>query len=221
MNNGYQDLSCSAYTTNNNHTREKYTEFAEHIKVHGLKVDSYFMDNNIFIKNFLNGIDEIIINEQEKLIRIVRWDVGMKGENFAPDPARTKAGRLNPEKVAYLYLGNNEITAMKETRIKKRESFYIGTFRSRTNLKILDFSSDREAERSKVNSYKLIIDEEFSKPLKDSDEKKEYLPTQFIAKLIKDKGYDGVKYSSALCESGYNICIFEANNMECVHFEYR
>ena len=221
MDNGYLDLSSSVYITNNNHTREKYNEFAEYVITHGLEVDSHFIENNTFVKHFLNGVNEIVSNEQEKFIRIVRWNVGKNGENFTPDPAQTKAGRLNPEKVAYLYLANNGSTAMKESRIDKCEPYYIGTFRPKRNLRILDFSSDRETERNKVNSYKLIIDEEFSKPVKDSDEKKEYLPTQFIAKLIIDKGYDGVKYSSAVWEGGYNICIFVINNMECVHFEHR
>lgn len=43
----------------------------------------------------------------------------------------------------------------------------------------------------------------------------------FIAKLIIDRGYDGIKYSSSIQKYGYNLCIFSCNDMGCIKYESR
>ncbi|TYO95522.1 RES family NAD+ phosphorylase [Desulfallas thermosapovorans] len=219
MNYRNSSLCGKAYVTNDKHTREKYSEFAEYIKTHGLDPDSHFVNNNIFLNCFLLDIGTAMISEQDRFVRIARWCVGANGENFAPDPKLTKAGRLNPKGVVYLYLSNDKHTAISETKIKKGERFCIGVFRPKVNLRILDFCCDRETEREKPNSFRLVVDKGFSKPIQAGDDEKEYMPTQFLAKYIKGKGFDGVKYSSAACEGGYNVCLFATSNVDLVCFE--
>jgi RES domain-containing protein len=210
----------SLYVTNNKNTCEQYREFAEYIKNNGLDVSDKFIEENVFIKNFLRNIfneNDIIINEKDEFVRIVKWDIGGDCKNFYPDSKRVKAGRLNPIGVAYLYLGNNISTSMKETRVSDGHPFCIGLFKPIKELKILDFTTNRELEEKKDNSYKYIVDKMFSKHTEKCKDEREYWPTQFITNLIIDKGvYDGVKYSSAVQKGGYNICIFKCENMKCV-----
>ncbi|MEG6523448.1 hypothetical protein [Desulfotomaculum sp. 1211_IL3151] len=43
----------------------------------------------------------------------------------------------------------------------------------------------------------------------------EYLPTQYIMKFIKGKGYAGVEYTSAMGTGGTNIAVFDESLFEC------
>ena len=65
--------------------------------------------------------------------------------------------------------------------------------------------SPKEVERS-VWAH---IDRAFAEPMTRSDSTAEYVPTQIIAELFKDAGYDGVAYKSNFGEKGYNIALFD------------
>jgi hypothetical protein len=55
----------------------------------------------------------------------------------------------------------------------------------------------------------------FSLPI-NNDEKKAYIPTQYIAEYIKNEGFDGIKYKSSLSNIGNNITLFDKNNAEAI-----
>ena len=59
------------------------------------------------------------------------------------------------------------------------------------------------------------LSEEFSKPVSPFDGDIDYLPTQYIAELIKIEGYNGFKFKSSLAE-GDNFVFFNEN-----HFEFK
>ncbi len=39
----------------------------------------------------------------------------------------------------------------------------------------------------------------------------EYAPTQFLCEYIKKLGYDGIKFKSAVSETGTNVLLFDVN----------
>lgn len=57
-----------------------------------------------------------------------------------------------------------------------------------------------------------LIKRDLVKPMRSSDNPVEYVPTQFIADLVKGMGFDGIGYSSVMATSkqgsGYNIAFF-------------
>lgn len=67
-----------------------------------------------------------------------------------------------------------------------------------------------------VRPYLLKLEEELSKPLRKQDVNLDYLPTQYLCEFIKSLGFDGVEYRSAMAEGGYNIAVFNDNNLECI-----
>ena len=67
------------------------------------------------------------------------------------------------------------------------------------------------------------IDKAFSKPVSPNDEVADYVPTQIIAELFKNNGYDGIAYKSAF-GAGSNIVLFDlesANLVSCALYEVK
>ena len=60
------------------------------------------------------------------------------------------------------------------------------------------------------------IDHAFSEPTQQSDDTSEYVPTQVLAELFRDVGFDGVAYQSAYGE-GHNIVLFDPSMAEHVN----
>ncbi|MCW5203196.1 RES family NAD+ phosphorylase, partial [Desulfobulbus sp. US4] len=54
------------------------------------------------------------------------------------------------------------------------------------------------------------INNSFSKPLALGNKKFQYIPTQYLAEILKEQGgYDGIIYKSSLHSHGYNIALFD------------
>jgi hypothetical protein len=58
------------------------------------------------------------------------------------------------------------------------------------------------------------IDVGFAEPVNRSDDVASYAATQIIADLFRLEGYDGIKYRSALSETGHNIALFDLTAAE-------
>jgi hypothetical protein len=74
------------------------------------------------------------------------------------------------------------------------------------------------------------IDGAFSEPVRASDDKADYSPTQIIAELFKADECDGVSYRSSVEPKGRNFALFdldaadlgppELHRVTCVQFEF-
>lgn len=140
------------------------------------------------------------------------------GENEcgAPTCDKATAGRSNPENIAYLYLADNKYTAMCEIRPFLNSKVNIAEFKVKSDLNIIDLSSiSTPRPTSLLEAVNIYILYNFSIPV-NNDEKKKYLPTQYIAEYIKNKGYDGIKYGSSLSNIGNNITVFDKNKAEAI-----
>ena len=58
------------------------------------------------------------------------------------------------------------------------------------------------------------IDNAFSRPVGRMDESTEYVPTQILAELFRDEGYEAIIYRSLFGETGYNVVIFDPADAE-------
>ena len=142
-------------------------------------------------------------------------------ERMKPLEGRAKEGRANPKGIAVLYLSTKPEIAMFEVRPWLGSLVSCGFFKINRALKIVDFSvrasdlfeiyfSEPDApEREK--SVWTHLDNAFSEPTTSDDNHTNYVPTQVIAELFKNEGYDGVAYKSAFGKDGYNIALFDLN----------
>jgi RES domain len=58
------------------------------------------------------------------------------------------------------------------------------------------------------------IDYAFSRPVSRSDESIEYVPTQILAEAFLSAGYEAIAYGSYFGDPGYNVVLFDINDVE-------
>lgn len=143
----------------------------------------------------------------------------------APPKPFTTAGRANPEGIPFLYLSSNSETTFYETRAIYLDCVSTGTFTSKKDLRIVDFTYQGSPfnpiysnVQSGIISEKLakMISQDMSKPMRRSDSAVDYVPTQFICEYIKYLAKaDGIAFRSSL-HDGINYVFFDVNTFECI-----
>lgn len=146
-----------------------------------------------------------------------------KAERMKPCQEFASEGRANPKGILQLYTASNTDTAIAEVRPWVGAYVSVAEFLSTKELRIIDFSVqngnhfffyDDEPEPEERNKAVWgSIDNAFSRPVSPKDDHTDYVPTQIIAELFKNKGFDGVIYRSSLGK-GKNCCLFDVNNVE-------
>jgi hypothetical protein len=146
-------------------------------------------------------------------------------ERMMPFKDRAMEGRANPKGIPYLYVASDMETAIAESRAGVGESVSVGSFLTVRDLQVADFSigndegvhlyfEEPEAEK-RADAVWQDIDRAFSLPLSRSDDAANYVPTQIIAELFKQNGFDGICYRSSLA-SGTNLVLFDLS-MAAIH----
>lgn len=139
-------------------------------------------------------------------------------ERMKPLADRAHEGRVNPKGIPCLYLATTSETAMSEVRPWIGSSVSLAQFITRKPLRVVNCSKYHEKsviyleepdDEKKEKAVWSHIDKAFSKPVTASDDRADYAPTQIIAEMFKDLGYDGLYYKSAFGENGYNIALFD------------
>ncbi len=140
-------------------------------------------------------------------------------ERMIPLKNKAREGRANPKGIPYLYLSANENTALAEYRPWVSALFSLGYFEVTKNLVLVDFTSEKksttvylkEPPDEKVDDIVWQdINGAFSRPVTNSDDTADYVPTQVIAEMLRKQGYDGIVYKSSLGK-GNNILLFDLN----------
>lgn len=162
-------------------------------------------------------------------------------------PARMKPrsnqaleGRANPAGIPVLYLGTTIETVISEVRPWIGASLSVAQFQILRPLKALDLSRghgkssfgeigfrhllNKEPVDSsqKERAVWIDIDSAFSRPVTLSDDAADYVPTQILAELFRDAGYDAIVYKSQFGEKGFNIVLFnpdDADPINCGPYE--
>lgn len=134
-------------------------------------------------------------------------------------------GRANSKGIPCLYLATDKETAMSEVRPWIGGIMSVARLKLSNNVKLIDFRVvDKEqfkfylnepSDEKKLEAVWFYINNAFSKPIKLSETKSDYVPTQIISELIRTKGYDGILYTSSLA-NGSNIAIFNLDSAEVV-----
>ena len=131
----------------------------------------------------------------------------------------TKNGRANPAGISYLYLAENRETAIAEIRPYIRDKITIATFALSKKIKIVDIRQGApslpEAVFSKnedsLDNLWLGIKIYFSMLVKPQDPKG-YIPMQYVAELLKNNGFAGIKFDSVQREGNFNLVLFNPSD---------
>ena len=146
-------------------------------------------------------------------------------DRMKPLQDRATEGRANPKGIRVLYLSTRRKTAMSEVRPWLGSLVSCAHFKTTRPLRIVDFSVrhdsgfvwwyvDEPDETKRETAVWTQIDQAFSEPTTVADDTADYVPTQVIAELFKNEGYDGIAYKSAFGKKGYNIVLFDPSDAE-------
>lgn len=171
------------------------------------EIEDELRNENIECYNYLK--------KAQNLLELSKFKGFNKKESTAPPKDFVVAGRLNPSFIRYLYVAEEEETAIYEVKPKLQQRISIARCHPKKELKIFDFSSVSYDEDQLLG----IISEKFSEPC--HSEEKDYIPTQYLAEKIKLMGYDGIMFKSSLKKDGNNLVVFEPDNFEFISSEIK
>ena len=137
-------------------------------------------------------------------------------DSGAPPADKTTSGRINPERISYLYLAEDPETAIYEVRPTIGQHVSVASFRLIDEVKIYDLTIADQYSTNQKKDVALfrVIQEHFSEP--NTGNAFKYLPTQYLGEIIKQIGFDGIRYKSSLRNDGVNIVLF--NQKKCRSF---
>lgn len=162
------------------------------------------------------------------------WGFGAR--RMKPLTDRAREGRANPTGIPVLYVATSPETAVAEVRPWIGADISVAQCRLARPMKTLDLTrghvnssvsgpvfrhivGGRELTSSeKEAAVWAEIDEAFSEPVTGSDDRAEYAPTQVLAEVFRNAGYDAIGYRSQFGDDGdrggYNVAIFDPEIVE-------
>lgn len=137
-------------------------------------------------------------------------------------------GRLNPPGIRILYLAYDRDTAVAEKRPWTGSFISVATYETTRPIKVANLTRVKYLRSPfgvadlglEVGSRLLFdfLDDEFAKPVDPSRENIDYVPTQYVAEVLRDAGFEGIVYRSALGHQR-NLALFELNAARCLSTE--
>ena len=181
--------------------------------------DKYDSSNNYYnmqLAAFIMAVEKGSPQGEEIIEAYNKWQrkqfKGYKtSDSGAPPVDVGSAGRINPERIRYLYLAEDPETAIYEVRPTIGQYVSVASFKTVDEIKIYDLAREikpQEGENSE-NDYSLfnVIQQRFSEP--NTGDTFRYLPTQYLGELIKKIGFDGLRFKSSLKNGGINVVLFD------------
>lgn len=156
----------------------------------------------------------------------------LKEEMWKPPREKSMHWRANPKGISYLYLASDEETTYYEIRATLLNNLTIWKFSLQKDIILIDLREDSYSDIIQLAEWEQLseflknkpfikkLDLELSKPYSNDDKELDYLPTQYISEFIKSLGYAGVIYNSSLSPKGYNLVIFNGDELECVETRF-
>lgn len=154
---------------------------------------------------------------------------GFHAPRMKPIPHKGKEGRANPKGISYLYLSNDENTALAELRPHLGQYLSSAQFQIQRDLRVVDCYSVQQhyshiqcifeppASQEEIgNAVWSMINDAFTKPVTNADDASDYVPTQILAEFFKSEGFDGICFKSSLGQ-GHNFILFNLADAELLN----
>jgi hypothetical protein len=163
------------------------------------------------------------------------YPIGFSAARMKPRINQATEGRANPVGIPALYLGTTEQTVISEVRPWVGASVSVAQFKILRTLRALDLSrghgqlsigeitlrqlvgEERISPEAKEKAVWIDIDNAFSRPVTLSDDAADYAPTQILAELFRDAGYDAIVYKSLFGEKGFNVVVLNPDDADIVN----
>ena len=116
----------------------------------------------------------------------------------------------------YLYLALEKETAIHEMRPSIGQQYSLASYQSMTELKIVNLTGEYSNLEESTLGFTGIS--KISEPNVENDTRF-YRITQHMAHLLQERGFDGIKYRSAMRSGGYNILLFDDKKVKFLSSE--
>ncbi len=217
-----QWLSFARYLRGNNRyvLNEEWKEFVRVVESTAFKRETKIKKEKLFYRARVGHV----IKTKKGSTREYQHPLP-KEKMLNPPPRFLGEGRINPAGISYLYLSDSATTAISETKPWIDQLVSVGTCKIGEDLRVVDLRSaldfvdtclpwDRGAsEEQKEDRVWWDIDQEFAKPTVDSAKTLDYVPTQYLAEILKNKGYQGIIYRSSLAKNGCNLALYSPDTL--------
>lgn len=173
------------------------------------------------------GVNDI--EDDDQLVKLAH-----DADRMTPQSARAREGRANSKGIPVLYLATTEKTAISEVRPWIGSEVSVAKFKVSRELKAIDLSvghgksvldnltfaqllgNEATEPEEKEKAVWTAVDNAFSHPTSVSDDFADYVPTQILAELFCNNGYDALIYRSQFGKEGFNIALFDIKDAEIV-----
>lgn len=218
---------CSRWTEIKSSLRTERRFFAGELIQDEDKWDVFFA-SNITIKAG-TIFKRARINEDEKKLYSEEKDLGM------PPADKATAGRANTYGIPYLYLGDDDMTVMYESRALANDILSVASFETTADLDVVDFTIKPDLfavfQQSKddlltaIQRYVFLneVSKDMSKAVRRYDNKEiDYLSTQFVCEYIRlVTAAKGLVFQSAQYPKGKNTVLFDDKNVRFLGVEHK
>ena len=164
--------------------------------------------------------------------------MGFSGDRMKPNGAFAGEGRANSSGIPVLYLASTEKTAISEVRPWVGSEVSVAQFRVSRNLNAIDLTQghgesswsgltlkqlwgeEEPDAQAKKRAVWIDIDNAFSRPVTQWEERVNYVPTRILAELFQEAGYDAIVYRSQFGQEekdGYNIALFKLKDAQILN----
>ena len=137
----------------------------------------------------------------------------------APPPDRATAGRANPSGIPSFYAALHPHTAAAEKRPALGQSVWVAQWTLPAGAAVADLTEDppvgspfgQESLRWEIESRWFLreVSARLALPIAPHEEEVQYVPTQYVAEVIRDAGLQGIIYKSVQDPRGANIVLFD------------
>lgn len=169
---------------------------------------------------------------------MVQVPTGFSEVRMKPTAQFAGEGRANSSGIPVLYLASTEKTAISEVRPWVGSEVSVAQFKVSRTLNAIDLTQghgesswrgltlkqlwgeEEPDARAKQRAVWIDIDNAFSRPVTQSEERVDYVPTRILAELFQEVGYDAIVYRSQFGQEGrdgYNIALFELEDAEILN----
>jgi copper chaperone CopZ len=142
---------------------------------------------------------------------------GFPAEEMGAPPSHVNnEGRAHSVGIGCLYCASEVRTAISELRPWASAYVTVAEGIVESDCKIIEFHKNiynrEDVSLDTQYLFELSVNSLFS-GRQSSQSKTGYLPSQYLAELLKVNGLDGVSYSSAMNQRGTNIALFDASKV--------
>jgi RES domain-containing protein len=150
-------------------------------------------------------------------------------KRMMPRPDAASDGRANPEGIPRLYMAFDRHTAIAEVRPWIGSLVSVAIMKTVRDLNVVDCRGEGDRELLFIEGEPSAAEREaavwshvaraFREPVLRGDDRAGYAPTQIIAELFQNEGYDGIVYGSGFGDGATNIVVFDTAAAEIVACE--